>query len=453
MKIALVTSFPAFPASAGNRSRIQKLGCAIQQLGHELTFVLLPGAEEFVDDAAHEATFGKKGYIKITGDRLRRDPPVSRNWPGKWTLQQIGKGLKLAGDRVSGYPSGRRMLGPIVRSKYKIRRLLGLEAAYYSPLDGLHEPHWAEQLAVIGRHVDAVIVEYVFNSWAFDCFPSSVLRLLDTHDAFADRHRSYLARGVSEYWISLRPEDENAGFRRADLVIAIQQDEARRFRGQLSSEGGNRNPDVVVVSHFMDQADSPIACDAGNGAIFLASDNPSNQHAVDGFIRNVLPRVVREIPDFDLKLAGSICAHVQESPNVTKLGWIHDVRAAFARAPMSVNPILVGTGINIKLLEALAAGVPTVSTATGVRGLPQPYRRGVLAVPDHDHQAFADAIVRLAKDTGLRREMARAAFEDAKRWNGEQVAALGKCLVKELDLASLMGHQPANALAETTHSA
>ncbi len=440
MKVALVTSHPAFPASEGNRSRIQQLARALLELGHELTFVLLPVAHQSIDDAAHEAMFGKQGYVRITGGRASSQPTVDRNWPGKWTLRQISEGLTLAGDRMSGTPNGRWMLRQMVRGTYTIKRLLGRETAYYSPLDGLQDPESAEQLAAIGKDVDAVIVEYVFHSWAFACFPASSLRLLDAHDAFADRHRSYLARGLSDYWISLRPEDENAGFRRADLVVAIQPQEAQSFRRQLTGDGGNPNPEVIVVSHLMPQGDAPVESHVGNAAIFLGSDNSANRHAVDSFIRNVLPRVVREIPDFDLKLAGSICTWAPESPNVTKLGWVRDLEAAFAQAPLSVNPLLVGTGINIKLLEAMAAGVPTVSTATGVRGLPESYRNGVLAVPDHDHAAFAAAIVRCAKDAGLRREMGSAGFEDARRWNAEQVAALRKCLVKRPDPVSSPRH-------------
>ena len=53
-----------------------------------------------------------------------------------------------------------------------------------------------------------------------------------------------------------------------------------------------------------------------------------------------LPRVVREIPHFDLRVAGSISAHVAASPNITRLGWIDDVHEAYAQAPLSVGDVL-----------------------------------------------------------------------------------------------------------------
>ena len=121
------------------------------------------------------------------------------------------------------------------------------------------------------------------------------------------------------------------------------------------------------------------------------------------------------MPAFELRLAGSICRAVPDTPNVTKLGWVEDLGTVFARAPLSVNPMQAGTGINIKLLESMAAGVPTVSTATGARGLPESALAGVFVVPDDDAQAFAEAVVRFASDAALRRQAGLAARDEASR--------------------------------------
>jgi polysaccharide biosynthesis protein PslH len=273
-----------------------------------------------------------------------------------------------------------------------------------------------------------VVVEYVLDSWAFDAFPRTARRVLDAHDAFADRHKEYVARGIRNYWVSFRPHDENDGFRRADVVLAIQQEEARRFTGQLAADARERNPEVSVVSHLLDVVPAEARYEASDTAVFLASDNPSNRHAIHSFLKNVLPRVVREIPAFDLKLAGSICGAVPDQQNVTKLGWVDDVEAVFARAPLSINPMLAGTGIAIKLLDAMACGVPSVCTATGARGLPESMREGVRVVADEDAPGFAAALVRLARDADLRRAMGRAAREDAICWNALQMVALNRSL-------------------------
>lgn len=113
---------------------------------------------------------------------------------------------------------------------------------------------------------------------------------------------------------------------------------------------------------------------------------------------------------------------------VLKLGRVDNLKDAFTRAPLSINPITLGTGINIKLLDALAAGVPTVSTQTGVRGLSEQYRGGVVVVEDEDHQAFANAIVWLSSSREQRQELGNRAFGDAAEWNRRQMAVLGNIL-------------------------
>ena len=394
MRIVLVSGFPAFPTTAGNRSRIRQLATAIRDLGHELTFVYLESRWEACDDAAHEAAFGREGYVRIR----------KKAWPAKWAL------------------------GAAVGAGKRALRFAGVEAAYYSRLDRFRDRDFLRALRRLDVRPDAVVVEYVMDSWAFAAFPQAARRVLDTHDAFADRHKGYVGRGVRDYWVSFRPESENAGFRRADVVLAIQDEEAVRFARQLAADGRAPNPQVAVVGHLLEVGTPDVRYGIDHSAVFLASDNPANRHALHAFLEHVLPRVLREIPTFDLKLAGSICAGVASVKNVTKLGWVEDVKDVFAQAPLAVNPMLAGTGVSIKLLEAMACGVPAVSTATGARGLPESLRRGVEVVPDGDAQAFAATLVRLATSEDLRRERGRAAWEDAQRWNARQRAELGRCL-------------------------
>ena len=111
-----------------------------------------------------------------------------------------------------------------------------------------------------------------------------------------------------------------------------------------------------------------------------------------------------------------------------KLGFVDDLKPVFARAPLSINPTVSGTGINIKILDAMGAGVATASTETGARGLPAEFRNGVMVAADHDHRAFADAIIALATDATLRRRLGQAAYADAQRWNAQQLQALERCL-------------------------
>lgn len=413
LSVALVSMTPIFPAKAGHSVRILQLCRAIKALGHELTFIHVASKldTQKPDIASHVAFFGERHFLHLDN-----------------------------GPRQARFAFWLR--GKLRRRWRKILRGFGHDHSHYSGLDENWRNPWSHQLRAMDRRFDTVVVEYAFNSRALDAFPASTRKLLDTHDAFADRHRPFVARGFRKgYWVSLTPQDENQGLRRADAVIAIQAQEAEHFREQLAQyEVGERNPEIAVVSHYIG-LDQPLP-DHGvdHAALYLGTNMLSNQISLRQFLEHVLPRVVSSIPDFRLRLAGSICNWAPDIPNVEKLGFVDDLRVAFARSPLSVNPTIAGTGINIKLLDAMGAGVPTISTVTGVRGLGGEFNNGLLVVADHDHAAFADHIIRLSKDAGLRRSLGLAAFADAQRWNERQLAALDHCLRGDALTDTAPGH-------------
>lgn len=411
MKVAIVSGTPAFPANEGNRSRILQMANTIKALGHELVFIYLPIRNYEVDDLAHQTAFGKENYIKISNGGLIRS--------------------------VLHY-----FRADTLSKAKNVIQLLGFKGLYYTPLDMNYNSYWTHQLTKLGQDIDAVMVEYVFSSRALEAFPATTLRILDTLDAFANRHELYIAQGLKfGYWLSLKQQDENRGFRRANVVIAIQEEEATRFKVQLTSESNINNPEITTVSHIL-KLNGPIDdYSAANCAIFLGSDNPSNRKSITYFVDEILPLIVREIPSFELKLIGTICNYISDLPNITKLGKVDDLKAAFSLAPLSLNPMRVGTGINIKMLDAMAVGVPTIATDTGTRGLPTDYHNGVITIADNDPITFASEVVRFAQNEMLRRQKGQAAFHDAKRWNDEQMNRLNQCLSKKISRSNdLIAH-------------
>ena len=98
-----------------------------------------------------------------------------------------------------------------------------------------------------------------------------------------------------------------------------------------------------------------------------------NRVAVDWFIREVLPHVLKQEPAAKLVIAGSDPppphAYADSAANLEMLGYVDDVRAPLAQFSVFVCPILSGSGVRVKLLEAFAAGIPAVSTYVGAEGL------------------------------------------------------------------------------------
>ncbi|MEO7093772.1 MAG: glycosyltransferase, partial [Polyangiales bacterium] len=93
---------------------------------------------------------------------------------------------------------------------------------------------------------------------------------------------------------------------------------------------------------------------------------------------------------------------------ITVTGYVEDLEDLFRRSTAMIAPIQGGSGVRMKLLETLRAGMPTVTTTDGAAGLHVQSGREVL-VADQP-QAFADAVVRVLKDEPLRASMRRAGY-------------------------------------------
>lgn len=98
-----------------------------------------------------------------------------------------------------------------------------------------------------------------------------------------------------------------------------------------------------------------------------------NQQAAIYFARNVLPCIRRSVPDARFLVVGrnpnSEVLRLRAIEGVEVTGFVPDVRTYLARAHVAVAPFLIAAGIQNKILEAMAYGVPVVGTSRAVQGL------------------------------------------------------------------------------------
>jgi glycosyltransferase involved in cell wall biosynthesis len=374
MNICIISSYPLFPPHGGNRARTLTIVNLLQESGHHVAYVLLPSRQiGLYDYPAHVACFGASFYV------LDRSPIGEF----VYLLSRLAKKFLRS---VAGFLSG------------TVRRHGGVDEIFFRP--------FLPQIADIyeTERPDVSIVNYVHFSQALAVSPSGTLKVIDTLDS--------LEREMSR-------EQQAFGFKRADVVIAIQDDEADGFRRSL----GSQSSIVKTVSHIVELSE-PVQTTTCTGASFIGSSFVANNEALIYFIKTVLPLIVEQEPEFLLTVSGSICSALPEHPSVRKLGRVDCVADAFASAPISINPIREGTGVNIKLLDAMALGVPTVSTTFGARGIGQEYLGGVLQAPDGDPEAFAHHVLRLYRDADLRARFGADAKRSAEAWRCRQVTAL-----------------------------
>jgi GT2 family glycosyltransferase/glycosyltransferase involved in cell wall biosynthesis len=146
--------------------------------------------------------------------------------------------------------------------------------------------------------------------------------------------------------------------------------------------------------------------------LFLGSfRHDPNRIALDWFVGHVLPRILASIPDARLVVAGSDPppphAYADHAGSLDLVGYVEDVREPLSRYAVFVCPILSGSGVRVKLLEAFAAGIPVVSTRVGAEGLAHEDGNGCALADDPGE--FAAKVVALLNDEAVAAAMARRA--------------------------------------------
>jgi GT2 family glycosyltransferase/glycosyltransferase involved in cell wall biosynthesis len=155
--------------------------------------------------------------------------------------------------------------------------------------------------------------------------------------------------------------------------------------------------------------------------LFLGSfRHTPNQVALEWFRRSVLPLIVKALPQARLLVAGSDPpprhAFIDPASAIDLLGFVEDIQPLFSACALFVCPILSGSGVRVKLLEAFASGIPVVSTYLGAEGLARV--DGEFCSLADDPETFAAKTIQLLQDSEAAAQMAeRARAEVEANWD------------------------------------
>jgi glycosyltransferase involved in cell wall biosynthesis len=254
---------------------------------------------------------------------------------------------------------------------------------------------------------DMVMVEF---PWQFEhCRrrASGTPMVLSSHNVEVEKFASWArAAGtrLSRPWLRYVERAEAAGARAADLVIAVKDGDRDGFVRRYGVDPGR----VAVVPNGADtqryrpadparrkEAKEQLGLEETPMAIYVGTIQPANRVGL-GWVR----RLARRRKDIHFVVVGRVGGKAATEGNLTITGPVDDVRPWLEAADLALCPIEHGGGTKIKLLEALAAGLPVVAFPAAVDGL-QVCNGEQLLICDPSEEALAAAVGRLRDDPGL----------------------------------------------------
>jgi sugar transferase (PEP-CTERM/EpsH1 system associated) len=136
-----------------------------------------------------------------------------------------------------------------------------------------------------------------------------------------------------------------------------------------------------------------------------------NVEGITWFCRAILPEIRRRVPGARLAIVGShptpAVRELAQLPGVEVTGFVDDPRTWLARASVSVAPLRNARGIQNKVLEAMAMGLPVVGTRAATQGVDGAHGRDYLVAETAEEQV--EAVCGLLRDSGRARELGRGA--------------------------------------------
>jgi len=124
---------------------------------------------------------------------------------------------------------------------------------------------------------------------------------------------------------------------------------------------------IVVVANGVDtDFFKPVEREKEYDLIFTGNMGyPPNINSAEFLVHQILPVLLEKKPDIRLLIAGAnphIRVMVLKSTNVEVSGWVPDMRVCYSKAKIFIAPMQIGTGLQNKILEAMAMKVPCITS-------------------------------------------------------------------------------------------
>ena len=256
---------------------------------------------------------------------------------------------------------------------------------------------------------DLVQVEHVETGFAIR-LPRGIPSVIDCHDVLTKpRERIYRdSRGITRVSSGLAFLGTRVLERRIlgkfSLALVRSSVDEEYLAGLQAGIAVRRVPHPCGL----DFTGRPRSHDGKTILFFGAMHRSLNVDAVLYFAEKVFPRILEKVPESRFAVAGDnppdiVRGLAREGSRIEVLGRVDDLEGCYVSATVFIAPILVGGGIIVKILDAMAAGIPVVTTTFGNEGIGAAPDEEVVVADGPD--ACADAVIRLLSDPEANRRI------------------------------------------------
>ncbi len=203
-----------------------------------------------------------------------------------------------------------------------------------------------------------------------------------------------------------------------DGVVSITENDARQLR-----EMGCRRPMLSMPFGIVPESDIQVGEEPNSMFHIGSMDWMPNLEGVKWFLKQVWPKVHERMPQLTLYLAGRKMPDELlqlETEGVKVLGEVPDAAYFIASKQINVVPLLSGSGIRVKIIEAMSVGKAVVTTSIGAEGIGCTDGKDVLIADTPER--FVEQLQRCVDDPEFRRQIGRnAAALIAEQYSKEQL--------------------------------
>lgn len=199
-----------------------------------------------------------------------------------------------------------------------------------------------------------------------------------------------------------------------DHTIAISENEKKLFRTYIPEAKISVVPNGVDSQYFRPKAENTKTKNKTktyeqNRIVFTgAMDYFANVDSAVYFCREILPLIKAKIPEVEFYIVGSNPSaevlKLAEDKKIVVTGYVEDVRPYLRKANLCVVPLRIAQGMQNKILQAMASGVPVVTTTKGNQGIQAESGKNIIV--DDDPVGFSKSVIKLMLDSKLRQKIA-----------------------------------------------